>query len=46
MAELITNCLECCLCSDEDTDCMSAMRVYVARGCCGISDTERRFQED
>lgn len=44
MAELITNCLECCLC-EEETDCISAIRVYVARGCCGISDKEGRFQE-
>ena len=28
MAELIDNCLECCLCDDADTDCMSAMRIY------------------
>ncbi len=48
MAELINNCLECCLCSEEDTECISAMRVYVARGICGIEyfgDKEGRFSE-
>ena len=48
MAELINNCLECCLCSEEDTDCISAMRVYIARGCCGIEyagDKERGFSQ-